>query len=129
MRLRRRAVDLVGQDDVGENRPLDEAEFTPACLRFVENRRAGDVRGHQVRRKLDALEADIQNLADRADHQGLGQAGHADKQAMPAREDGGQDLLDHVGLADDDAAELFEHEAARLAELAEIFADAIGRHR
>ena len=31
LRLGRRAVDLVGQEDVGEDRPLDEAELAPAA--------------------------------------------------------------------------------------------------
>ena len=65
-------------------------------------------RRHQVGRELDALERDVEDLADRADHERLGQAGHADEQAMAAREDGGEDLLDDFGLADDGAAKLFE---------------------
>ena len=72
------------------------------------------------------LKRDVENLADRADHERLGQAGHADQQAMAAREDGGQDLLDDFGLADDRALELVDHLLASLAELGQVFADAIG---
>ena len=111
--LGRRAVDLVGEDDVGEDRPLDEAELAPAGLRLVQDHGAGDVGRHQVGRELDALEGDVEDLADGADHERLGQAGHADEQAVAAREDGGQDLLDDLGLADDDAAQLVEHLRAR----------------
>ena len=55
------------------------------------------------------LNDDVEDLRDRADHERLGQTGHADQQAMAAGEDRGQDLLDHVGLADDHAAELLDH--------------------
>ena len=55
------------------------------------------------------LKRHVEDLADGADHQRLGQAGHADEQAVAAREDGGEDLLDDLGLADDDAAQLLEH--------------------
>ena len=75
------------------------------------------------------LKRDVEDLADRADHERLGQAGHADEQAVAAREDGGEDLLDDLGLADDDAAELLEHLGAGLAELGQVFADAVGGHR
>jgi hypothetical protein len=36
---------------------------------------------------------------------------------MAAREDSGENLIDYLGLADDDAAQLVHHQAARLAEL------------
>ena len=46
--------------------------------------RAGDVRGHQVGRELDALEDQAQRLRDGADHQRLGRAGQAGDQAVAA---------------------------------------------
>jgi len=46
-----------------------------------------------------------------------------------AGEDGGEDLVDDLGLADDDAAELVHHLAARLAELGQVLGDAVGGHR
>ena len=39
--------------------------------------------------------------AEGLDHERLGQAGHADQQGMAAGEDGGEDLVDHLLLADD----------------------------
>ena len=48
---------------------------------------------------------------------------------MAAREDGGENLIDDFGLADDDAAELVHHLAARLTELGQILGDAVGGHR
>ena len=100
--FRRRAVDLVGEDDVGEDRAVDEAELAPAAA-LVQHHRAGDVRRHQIRGELNALETDVENLADRGNHEGLGETRHADQQTVAAREDGGEDLLDHFVLPDNDA--------------------------
>ena len=75
------------------------------------------------------LKRDVEDLAMRADHERLGQPGHADEQAVAAGEDGGEDLLDHLGLADDDPAELLDHLGAGLGELGQVFADAVGGHR
>ncbi len=74
-------------------------------LGLFQHVRAGDVRGHQVGGELDALEAHVEHLRDRADHQGLGQPGHADQQDVAAREDRREDLLDHILLTDDDLAQ------------------------
>ena len=55
LRLRRGAVDLVGQQQVGEDRSGLEAELALAVL-LDKDVRADDVGGHQVRRELDAVE-------------------------------------------------------------------------
>jgi len=81
------AVDLVGEEDVGEDRAADEAELALAGLGLVEDHRAGDVGRHEVRRELDALERHVEDLADGADHEGLGQAGDADEEAVAAGEE------------------------------------------
>ncbi len=57
LRLRRGAVDLVGEHDVREDRALPELEDLPARLRVSSmTRGAEDVGGHQVGRELDARE-------------------------------------------------------------------------
>ncbi len=85
LRLRRRAVDFVGEDHVREDRPRQEHEPPPARLGVVlQDVGAGDVGRHQVGRELDALEREVQDLRDGADEQRLGQARHADEQAVPA---------------------------------------------
>ena len=63
LRLRRRAVDLVGEDDLREDRPLHEPQRARAVI-LVEDLGAGDVGRHQVGRELDALEAQVENLRD-----------------------------------------------------------------
>ena len=113
LRLGRRAVDLVGQDDLREDRALDEAE-PPAPLLFVEDLGAGDVGRHQIGRELDALEVEIEDVGERLDEQRLRQSGHAGDQAMAAGEERDEHLLDDFVLADDDLAQLGEDALAAL---------------
>ncbi len=97
-----RAVDLVGEDQVGEDRPGDEPQLAGAGVAvLVEDLGAGDVRGHQVGRELDAVEVQRERLRQAVDHQGLGQAGHPFEDAVAAGEDGDQELVDDLVLADD----------------------------
>jgi hypothetical protein len=103
----RRAVDLVGQNDVGKNRTLQELELARARRAvFLNHFRAGDVGGHQVGSELDAAELQRQGVGQRANHQRLGQARHAHQQAMAAREHRDQELLDNLPLAHDHFAQL-----------------------
>ena len=73
-------------------------------------------RRHQVGRELDAVELQVDGLGDGADHERLGQARHADHQAVAAGEQGRQQVIDDVLLADDDLGDLFLELLARLAE-------------
>ena len=107
LRLRRRAVDLVGEDDLREDRPGHEPQHARAVL-LVEHLGAGDVRRHQVGRELNPLEAEVEDRRERLDQQRLGQPGHAGDQAVAAREQRDEDLVDHLVLPDDDLAELGE---------------------
>ena len=74
---------------------------TPGGLVLLDDLGAGDVRGHQVGRELDAVVAQVQGVGQRVDHQRLGQPGHADQQAVAAGEDRDQQLLEDGVLADD----------------------------
>ena len=118
LRLRRRPVDLVGEDDVAKDWPLDEAEG-PLAGRHVlfDDVGAGDVRRHEVGRELDASELEVQDAGDRADEERLGEAGHADQQAVAAGEHRDQHLLDHVVLPDDDLVDLADEHVAGAAQL------------
>ena len=113
LRLRRGAVDLVGQDDVREDRPLDEAELArPGRPVVVQEFGPGDVRRHQVGRKLHAVEAQGHAVGQRVDHQRLGQAGHADEQTVALRQHGEEELFEDFFLADDDLGALGEEPVA-----------------
>jgi hypothetical protein len=72
----------------------------------------GDVRRHQVGRELNPLEIEIEDVGDRLDQQRLRQAGHAGDEAMAAREERNQHLLDDFVLADDDLAQFGENALA-----------------
>ena len=80
----------------------DEAELPLAGASvLLQDVGAGDVGRHQVGGELDAAEAHRQAAGQRADHQRLGQAGNPFQQAVPPAEEGNQQLIDDLGLADD----------------------------
>ena len=74
--------------------------------RHAQHAGAGDVGGHQVGRRLDAMELEAEQLAERAHRQRLGQAGHAFDERVPAADDGQQQLPDRLVLSDDGLGEL-----------------------
>ena len=100
LHLGRGAVDLVGEEDVAEDRAGLEAELALAALGIVDLG-AGDVGGQQVRRELDAAEVGVEVLGHRLDGPGLGEAGQALDQQVAVGEQADQHALDHAGLAED----------------------------
>ena len=107
LRLGRRAVDFIRQDRVREHGPFQEPSLARAGRPvLLDDLRARDVGRHQVGRELDAAERQVQGPRQRADHQRLGQPRHAFQQAVSAAEQGNQQLLDHLLLADDDLGQL-----------------------
>ena len=69
--LGRGAVDLVGEQEIGEHGPLLVLEFQLAAAGVLEQLGADDVRGHQIRGELDALEADAEHVGEGFDEQRL----------------------------------------------------------
>ena len=102
LRLGRSAVDLISQDHVGEDRPLDELHAATALAGLFEDFRAGDIRRHQVGRELNSLKFQVKDLGDRAHQQRLRQPGRAGDQAMPTSEQANQELMRRLFLTDDD---------------------------
>ena len=101
--LGRRAVDLVGQQQLREDRAGPEAEF----LRLhVEDRRAGNVRGHQVGGELDAAELAAQHAAQGPHEERLAQARHALDEHVSVGEQGHQRPQHQFVLADVDLVDL-----------------------
>ena len=98
--LRRGAVDLVGEDQVRDQRSLLELHLVPAILALDQDRSALDVRRHHVRRELDAGEVQIERLTEAAHEQGLAQPGDTLEQNVAAREQCGENSLYDVDLAD-----------------------------
>ena len=130
LRLGRRAVHLVGQHDVREDRPAHEAEDAAAGgAILLQHVGAGDVGRHQVGRELDPPERQRQRVGQRLDEQRLGQARHADEQAVPAREQRHQQMVDDLLLAHDALADLGHQGAARGGDLADGIEIALGGGR
>ena len=96
------AIDLVGHQDLGENRPLHKAERAPAAGAFLEHFGADDVRRHQVRGELDALAIGPQNGAQRVHQPGFSETRNADQQRMAARQQCNERLLNDFVLAEKD---------------------------
>ena len=120
LRLRWRAVDLVGQHDVGEDRPSGKLEDAPpGRVIFLEQLRARDVARHQVGRELHAREAQVERLSDRLHEERLREARHADEQCVSAGEQRGDEVVDDLVLADDAPSDLLDQRSPRARELAE----------
>ena len=95
---RRGPVDLVGQQDLGEDRAGTELE---GLLLLVEERDSGDVAGQQVGRELDAPEAAAQGPGQALGQGGLADARHVLQQNVTLAEQRHQRKLDDLALADD----------------------------
>jgi hypothetical protein len=78
-----RAVDLVGEQHVGEDGTPLGREL--GALRVVDQG-ADEIGGQQVGRELDALELERQGARQRLDGERLGQAGDAFDQQVAARQ-------------------------------------------
>src|SRR5579864_1091191 len=110
LRFGRRAVDLVGQQDVGEDGTFDERPGAVAGGGvFFDDVGAGDVGGHQVRGELNALEQQAQRLRERAHQQRLGGARQPGDQAVAAHEKPDHDLLEDFFLADNHTPNLADN--------------------
>src|SRR5262249_14676566 len=64
-----------------------------------------------------------QQPRQRVDHEGLGETWHTFEQVVPAGEDGDEEFLEHLALADDDLGKLRQHLLVRLAEAFELLFD------
>ena len=106
LHLRGRAVHLVGQDEVREDRAERDLELAEL---LVEDPRPDDVRGNEVGRELDALELPADGLRERLHRHRLGEPGHALDEKMPSREEGDHHPLQQRVLADDHALDLEQH--------------------
>ena len=102
LHLGRRAVDFVGENQIGEDRPFARAEA--AGLRIV-NLRADDVGGQHVRRELQAREFDVHAIRQRFHGERFGEARHAFEQNVAVGQQADDQPLGEILLADDDLAE------------------------
>ena len=92
------AVDLVCQDHIGKNRSWDKPQL-PTSLVIGQYFCASDVGGHQVGSELNATEFQMESLSNTSNQQCLCQSRCSGDQAMGAREQADQQLLDHLFLS------------------------------
>ena len=83
LRAGRRAVQLVDEDDVGEERARAEL---PLVAGEVEDGDAGELGGEEVRRALDAAEDAADGAGERLGEEGLADAGHVLDEEVAAGE-------------------------------------------
>ena len=106
LRLGRGAVDLVGQQQVGEDRPVPELET--ARLHVVDGR-AEQVGGQQVGGELDPREVQAQRRGERPRDERLAEAGQILDQDVPAGQHGGEDERQRRAPAHHHPLDLVEH--------------------
>ena len=98
----RGAVDLVGQEHVGEDGPRQELELAGV---LVEDAEPGDVAGQQVGGALDPRKLAAQRLRQGLGQRRLAQARQVLDEQVPPRQQAGQHVLDHLRLAPQRAVE------------------------
>ena len=102
----RRAVDFVGEQDLRENRTGAEDKAAPALVEIGD---AGKLRRQQVGGELNALEVEVEEAG-----QGLGECRlsgtwHILQQNMSAGQNGDDEVLYNLLLAEDDAVQALHH--------------------
>ncbi|CDK39230.1 hypothetical protein BN903_4 [Halorubrum sp. AJ67] len=90
LRLRRGAIDLVGEDDVREDRSRRERE---GAVALVEHVGPGHVGGEEVGGELDPRELQAERGRERARREGLSGPGHVFEEDVAAGEDTERDAL------------------------------------
>ena len=105
LHLRRRPVDLVGQQEVAEHGPELRLE---GALAGPVDAGANEIRGHEVRRELDPRERAPQDSRSGLDREGLGESRHALDQKVALGQQTHEDTLEHVVLTRDHPPDLEE---------------------
>ena len=103
LHLGRRPVDLIGQDEVREDRTLAGTERP---FPRIIDQRADQVGRKQVRRELDAVELAMDRGRQRLDGRGLRQPGDALEQDVAPGQQRDQQPRKHQVLPDQDLANL-----------------------
>ena len=99
LHFRRRAVDLVGKNEIGEDWPLLELELA-AFLRLYVDFRAGHVRRQQVGCELNARQIGGEIFGERFHRSGFGETRQAFDQEIAVGEQPDQHALDQMILTE-----------------------------
>ena len=105
LHLRGRAVDLVRQKEIREDRAQRGLEVAGP---LVVDAGADEVRGHEIGRELDPLEVAADRLREGLHAERLREPGNALDEQVAAREKRDEDPLEEMVLADDDLLDLEE---------------------
>ena len=119
LHLRRSAVDLVREHDVGEHRAVLDGEFAGSR---VVNLGADYIRGKQIGSELNPLKLQVQGASDGADRERFREAGNAFEQDVAIGEQADEQAVEKLPLADEYA---FDGGVERL-EFRSEFLDVLG---
>ena len=117
LRFRRGAVDLVGEQQMGEDGPGAELEVAVA---LIPDRRPGHVGGKEVGCELHAAEAEPDRLGKGTRRKRLRESRHILEQHVTVAEDAEQHELELFTLADHRALDLVDEAAAQLGQLPQL---------
>src|SRR5947209_470481 len=106
MRLRRRTVDFVDQDQIGEHRTRLKLEAPLAGIACHQQIRPQNVGRHQVGRALNPAVREVQHVRECSHQECLAQSWRAFEQRMPARQQRDEHTPQNVRVADDDLRQL-----------------------
>src|SRR5215216_7417578 len=102
LRLRRRAIDLISENDVGEDWTRDKLHpaMTGGAI-FFDDLRTRDIGWHQIWSELNALEREVQDVGNGPHEQCFCEAGNAGDDRVATNEKCEQHLFDDFVLPDD----------------------------
>ena len=101
--FRRRAVDLVGKDKVGEDGAPPHGKL---AVLLVIDHRADNVCGEKIGCELDAMKFRLNCGRERFNGKRFREAGDAFQEHVTVGEEPDEEPFDHILLADDDLAHL-----------------------
>jgi hypothetical protein len=107
LRLRRRPVDLVGEQKLGENRTAAKFKLVPSVVAGTHDRGTDDVRRHKVGRELNSPEIEIERAGQCFDQLGFAQSRDSFEQHVAPGDDGHQHTLHDSLLPDDHSSDAF----------------------
>src|SRR5207237_5519728 len=97
------AIDFIGENDVGEYRPL---LYRESSVRLVVDLSPDDIRWQQIGGELNAAERSVDRFSHGSNCESFCEAGNTFQQYVAPSEQANHQPLDHVILTDDAAAYL-----------------------
>ena len=125
LRLGRRPVDLVGEEQVGEHGPLPEPEPLQPLGRIEDD---WPITSDGIRSGVNCtrLKSSVERRGERLDQQRLGHARHPFEQHVAPHEQRGDQAGQRAVLADDDLADLVAQRQDGLSRLTSWFVCELG---